>query len=244
MLFHVLALAILEIIFYFEYIGPLETDIFKNSFLDIVSSFTKSVDKDKIDEINLVLNNEIIENSIKIILFGNDSTIEFENSLENSKNEAINYRNNYNLNLYNNCILYWFITTIIISMLFIVLYIYFNKKKSSNEDYLTEMVELRSRVRINSMHEENNSDVTEEINSNINEENTIILPRNNLLVTPKDLSIKYKIVYYVVLSGLILLFEYLFFTNIVMEYKILTIEEVKYYTYNELKPWIINNFSV
>ena len=57
-LFHILGLAFLEIIFYFEYVGPMETKVFKKSLDDAVKSLIKSINTEDENKIRVYINND------------------------------------------------------------------------------------------------------------------------------------------------------------------------------------------
>tara|TARA_Y100000813_G_C24143622_1_gene343649 strand:- start:181 stop:945 length:765 start_codon:yes stop_codon:yes gene_type:complete len=249
LLFHVLALAILEIIFYFEYIGPMETKLFKDSFLGIIDSLINSINESKIDNIKLLLENQFVGQIIYEIIFGNESIKEYENKLLKNMESAVKKRNNFNFNIYSTCLTYWSIITIFVIISYFILKrikrYYDNKNEYIIEECSSQpipslesnnSIELIDRSSVNPMELIRiRTDSTESDDSNIQDE------RNKIESwLPKKW--KYYIVYYILLSGLILLFEYLFFNDVVMEYKILSNDEVKYYSYNKLKPWIISTF--
>ena len=60
--------------------------------------------------------------------------------------------------------------------------------------------------------------------------------RENEQVRAKERRIKALVIglHYLIYGGSIITFQYLFFKYIVFEYKPLSIEEIKYYIYNEL----------
>ena len=80
-LFHVGWLALIEIIFYFQYIGPLESDLFKDSIKNIINDYK-------------IKNNDMNNNNNQFIIVNpyNQSQIIY-------LNETINYYKNYKKNV-------------------------------------------------------------------------------------------------------------------------------------------------
>ena len=130
-LFHILFLSLLEIIFYFEYIGPLETKIFKDTFKNLVNHYENEYN----DNENIYMNNNqfiIISkynNNFNISLDGNNSLLN-NNELENAKKE----RKKNNDDLYKEAIYYWVIFLSIIIILGILRLAYkYNKFKKKRD---------------------------------------------------------------------------------------------------------------
>lgn len=237
-LFHIIALAILEIIFYFEYIGPMETEMFKNTFKTIVMSIINSIDNDKLNDINQLINTFQMKGQLYHIIFDSNSTSYQENKLYINSKISEYQRNNFNNNIYYNCILYWSIIFISVLILYFI-YKFIIKNKINNKEINEtngnfELVDNNS-VTHNSIHEWDESSVTYNRNfiSNI---------FSKILKIKKNKSIKVNVFYYLTLAGLIIFFEYLFFNFVVMKYKILTGDEIKYISFIILEPWLINTF--
>ena len=100
-LFHLLWLSLLEIIFYFEYIGPLETKTYKNTIKRLADSNN--------DNNNYLIDPYNISNIINL----ND----IEYNTKNSEKERIKY----NKNLYIKSINYWLI---LLSFCFIFIFLF------------------------------------------------------------------------------------------------------------------------
>ena len=71
-LFHILGLALLEIIFYFYYVGPMETQVFENSINNALRSIIEKPSYEDRQIIKNTLDNDPI---IKIII-GNNTNYE------------------------------------------------------------------------------------------------------------------------------------------------------------------------
>lgn len=217
-LIHVSILALIETLFYFNYVGPLESRIFKSSFH---SPNVPNIDIDPIN-INQTINLNFNRNNIT-------------NFYKKRSNLAESKRNNNNLKLYHQTIIYWvylMLFTILITLLYLLYKYYF--KKVSNTEYESKYDEIEM-IRINSVSSEANSD-----NDNLNllyrgkkkERN-----RNNLYIVLKKLG------YYILLFTCIFGFEYLFFNFIILKYQIISKQELEYIIIQNYLP-IINNFFI
>ena len=220
-LFHLLWLSLLEIIFYFEYIGPLETNTYKNT----IKRLSKSN------------NNNYIVNPY------NTSDIIDINNIEPNINNAKKDRINFNNHLYLCAIHYWlyFFGVVIFIYIFIILYKYrtFLKQKKDNDDIEIEFTTVRNRTITDELVDidlsDNNEELTNENNSVIR--NTSFIDYNKL----KKIIIE-KSVFYISLGALIILFEYLFFNYIIMKYKVLSDEEILNEIYKIMNPLLENIF--
>ena len=220
-LFHLLWLSLLEIIFYFEYIGPLETNTYKNT----IKRLSKSN------------NNNYIVNPY------NTSDIIDINNIEPNINNAKKDRINFNNDLYLCAIHYWlyFFGVVIFIYIFIILYKYktFLKQKKDNDDVEIEFTTVRNRTITDELVDIDLSDNNEElINENNNElRNTSFIDYNKL-----KKKIIEKSVFYISLGALIILFEYLFFNYIIMKYQVLSDEEILNEIYKIINPLLHNIF--
>ena len=237
-LFHILFLSLLEIIFYFEYIGPLETKIFKDTFKNLVNHY----ENEYIDYEN---NNEYIiiskkNNNFNISIDGNNS---FSNNeeLENAKKE----RKKNNDDLYKEAIYYWFIFLSIIILFGILRIVYeynkFKKKKDMMRIDSNNSVEMR-KMDMNLIRREVSSYSIGLVDESVSVSNNISQVEEIKFINYKKMK-KYvgkKIVFYTLLGSLILLFEYLFFNYIVLNYKVLSNEEIIGIIYESLDKFIYN----
>lgn len=220
-LFHLLWLSLLEIIFYFEYIGPLETNTYKNT----IKRLSKSN------------NNNYIVNPY------NTSDIIDINNIEPNINNAKKDRINFNNDLYLCAIHYWlyFFGVVIFIYIFIILYKYrtFLKQKKDNDDIEIEFTTVRNRTITDELVDIDLSDNNEELT---NENNSVI--RNTSFIDYNKLKKKIieKSVFYISLGALIILFEYLFFNYIIMKYQVLSDEEILNEIYKIINPLLENIF--
>lgn len=239
-LFHILFLSLLEIIFYFEYIGPLETEIFKNTFKNLIKHYDKEYKKYE--------NN--YENQF-IIINKNDPSFNFtigdSNYIGNNQNSvAKKDREEFNKKLYERSMLYWFIflSFVLLVALIKLCYDYYKFKNknqmnrvdsnSSIELRNMDLMLLRNTYSNNLANINNQQNITQDIENNDSLENNFI-DYGKI----KKLLLK-KSIFYFLLGGFILLFEYLFFNNIVLNYKVLSNEEIINMLHGSIDSLILN----
>ena len=132
MFFHLLGLALLEIIFYFYYIGPFEHNVFVKSFGRSINGLIHKKDSTYPD--SNIFNN--------ITNYFNDS--EFFNSIKQDADNSEKRRIDHNQELFNLTLKYWFIC-LGLAILITVIYYILKKSKywnSSNSDREIELVHL------------------------------------------------------------------------------------------------------
>lgn len=208
-LLHVAGIALLEIIFYFSYIGPMESKIFKDTFKNSLKSALKTEDPNSPFHFS---------NNITIFLekYKEEKGDDYENNLKEDSDKSEEEREKDNHELFFKIMGYLALTLGLIFFIHIGkrIYLYYNKQ---NEPPLGFNRELS----INDI-EENSSD-------NIN---------NNLIQRKTDYTKYWKyfinFIYYFTLAGLILLFEYIFFQYIVLKYHIITNKEIEYIVYSSV----------
>lgn len=228
---HLSAISIIEILFYFYYIAPLETEIFQKTFDDAISNVDLS-EFDSIIHISSV-------NKSELLLF-EDVILQ---DLKNDANIANHEKDIYNHKLFLNTIIYWAIFSACIIPIFLIQYKYekYRKKKSlknigyDNEDSMSSSDEIElilfKRLRKSSIDEtEPETEITEK-----EDDNTHLLKK-----IKKNKRNKYiiNIVRYIILGGGIVTFQYLFFNNVILKYHILTNEELQYSILKEFFPKI------
>lgn len=228
-LFHIGWLMLIEIIFYFEYIGPLETTIYKKSIKNIIRNFNTNNNITSYPFLTIV---DPYNNSNMLYL--NKTTL-ISNGYKNSVKNAENDRQHYNLILYHKAIMYWgyfVVISIVISGIYLYSQYYiFNIDKQNKINSITsvsalsiEMVEQRD---LNYSFEE----IPEIQPPNFDSKHQAIQDiESRVFINFKEIPIKSvrKLIHYVTLGGLILVFEYLFFTHIILNYEIISNEELIY----------------
>jgi len=210
-LIHLSILSLLEIIFYFNYVGPLESKLFKESFS------SPSTPENNFNPI--YLNRTFNFNSNNITDY-----------YQERSDEAEDNRHAYNTKLYHKTIVYWTLlltTTVVVTILQLV-YKNYKNYNINNQHQQLEEIEL---VNLN-----NNSNCTEDnINLITNDNlNTKKISYNDLLK---------KLSYYIFLFGFILAFEYLFFQYIILNYHIISKQELELLIIETYLP-LINNFII
>lgn len=191
-LFHIFGIALLEILFYFLYMGPVETDFFKISFEKSISDMFK--DDISVSIFNIPTNISEYNNPY----YQQQSQLQ---TLEYQEN-AISGRNNReenNFTLFKNTITIYIIGLSILLFVFLIkkLYIYFKKRDT---------------------------------------EETTPLINNNYKV-------KLKIASYLIFGGMIVLFEYMFFKYVILNYQVISNGEIQYLMYKQLTIYTKNQFE-
>ena len=213
--FHLLWLSLLEIIFYFEYIGPLETNTYKKTIKRLIN-----------DKNDLIVFDNYTFNTSKIIHIDNSDF---------NADQAQEDRENYNNELYIKSIHYWLILFgIIMSFSSIILYYkyrqYLERKKEMDiNNREIEFITVRNRTFTQD---------TDELSDN----NDIYYKKDEKFIDYYKLKKQFikKGIFYIGLGLLIIGFEYLFFNYIVMKYKVLSDDEILYQIYKMIQPLIDN----
>ena len=232
-LVHVTGIALLEILFYFYYIGPIESELLTNSMRHITIK--------QIDEYNLHYNITEVNKT------------EFVENLKKENDKAKKDRENDNNELYLKTIEYWCMLlsfTILVTLIqFYIRYLNNKNKKVIKVDSSQGLELMPIRARLNSMESDDLTIVdNEEINiihTNVDIEQQTsesIVPifdinNNEYIILKKKLTCRRlfkKIVYYILFIGLLLAFEYCFFQYIVLKYDPLSDNEIQYIIFEEL----------
>ena len=228
--FHITGLSLIEIFFYFYYIGPMETIIFKNAISD---AFKNSLQNELNDDANGPIYIVTPFNSSQLILIENEEEAKYSNEFEQIVNDAEEKRKKNNTKLFYVALFSWSMILTISMVYFMIemsIRYYFYKKKnklhniSSNNSL--EMITIPLDNETMSCINDNNKE--EQI-----EEKFIkwdVIKKN----------IKYNTVHYSILVLLIVVFEYWFFNNIILKYDIVSMEELEYMLYKKTTPIIYN----
>ena len=191
-LFHIFGIALLEILFYFLYMGPVETDFFKISFEKSISDMFK--DDISVSIFNIPTNISEYNNPY----YQQQSQLQ---TLEYQEN-AISGRNNReenNFTLFKNTITIYIIGLSILFFVFLIKKLYIHFKKRDTEE-------------------------------------TTPLINNNYKV-------KLKIASYLIFGGMIVLFEYMFFKYVILNYQVISNGEIQYLMYKQLTIYTKNQFE-
>ena len=224
---HVTGIALVEILFYFLYVGPIESNVFENLMKSIV-------------------NREIKDNNLEIInkISGSDITFDDDTLIEDislKKEEGQQRRESHNKDLYNEAMEYWgylLLITFIVSLCQLIIYLYYNKynKKQIIKVDSEQSLELMNiRIRNDSV---NSDDLNFLYNDSESNEPIDDLEANDkFIIIRKKLTWKYilkKFLYYSFFIGLLLAFEFGFFQLIVFNYMPLSPQEVEYIVYKAI----------
>ena len=229
-LFHVSGIAILEICFFFYYIGPMETKIFEKTVSRIMAGPIKSLNSLHTQFYGVYPQTGQL---IKLVFFGDNNstqtTDELENDLKEERDEAVKERQQKNHMLFIQIVEYWTILAAASLLIWFIEHkykLYLKRKQNqvvvdiSDDNDNLELTPIRT-YRRNS---------TDETDSEIEEQET-----------KKYFSDKTKkrmgyVTHYIFFGACIIGFQYLFFQHIVLNYDPLSISEVKYLIFQRLKP--------
>ena len=222
--FHIASITILEICFFFYYVGPLETDIFLTYIRRILQA--------PIEHLDNVLEHWNIsrEEFIHSIYLENENSDDIKNQLYQDSLEGKKERQEQNEELFFRTLEYWTAICATGILLFLLQYCYEkcwkNRKQDGGRTLLPDpsMSSMEMHViRRNSLDSDDGDEYQD-------------FDRENEQVRAKEIRIKALVIglHYLIYGGSIITFQYLFFKYIVFEYKPLSIEEIKYYIYNEL----------
>jgi|SaaInlStandDraft_5_1057022.scaffolds.fasta_scaffold16059_2 hypothetical protein len=213
---HLLGLSLLEIIFYFYYIGPFEHDVFVAAFGKSMGGLVKSIDSSE-DHPYMKLN---LTNYIS----DDDS---FLNNLKEESNLADIKREQQNNELFYETMYNWVLAVIIFIGIFILhmAYKYIKNKKNivNTGDQHIELVNLTNE----------NDTILENTNSTIQTESK---------TTSNNESIFMKVLNYILFSGLLLLFEYLLFHYVILKYHIISDIQIQYLVYSQIYEYTTNKY--
>jgi hypothetical protein len=251
-LLHVSGISIVEILFYFYYIGPLETDIFTKEFKSLINSMNSDFSNNE----NFLSFQEIYkehyqynETAEKILIEKQNKSLE---EMELSVNDAIYENEEYNHNLLIQAVIYWICFNVLIILIYLLennidFILRKNTKDSSTStgsmDISISNIELlRLNKRRSSSIDEEDLTYIENINNNNNK--NLICTTNNTNNNNNNNNVKktilQKCIQNLALASTLLGFQYVFINYIVLKYHILTIDELKYMLYKQIYP-IFNN---
>ena len=245
---HVSGIALLEILFYFYYIGPIESELLKSSMRHIAVN--------QVDQYNVHYNITAIDNT------------EFAEKLKQEDQVAKKDREESNYDLYLKAIDYWCIL-LTITVFVTILQFYFRYIKNKNKKIVRvdsghglQLMPIRLRLdsrgsddldlNIIDNDDSDDSNNTNVIRANLNQnieqsysnedaepprQSLFDINNNDYIILKKKLTIKRalkKIFYYILFISLVLAFEYCFFQYIVLNYEPLSDNELQYIIYKEL----------
>ena len=210
--FHLSGITILEISFFFYYIGPKETEMFQHHVKLLIKDPLLSIPYDP--------------NNMAII-----------NNLQQNSDDSKLRRETENYNLFIQTIDYWLILVIFSLCVFFIQYKYEEYQKlqktrgltivdNTNNGQSTELIHLQTKY--DEPYRKGSIDESDD--------ETNIMLEIPFIDNNKKNSYRNKILHYVTFGSFIILFQYLFFQHIVYYYNPLTINEIKYLIYQDLQP--------
>ena len=210
--FHLSGITILEISFFFYYIGPKETEMFQHHVKLLIKDPLLSIPYDP--------------NNMAII-----------NNLQQNSDDSKLRRETENYNLFIQTIDYWLILVIFSLCVFCIQYKYEEYQKlqknrgltivdNTNNGQSTELIHLQTKY--DEPYRKGSIDESDDETNIMLEIPTIENNKKNYY--------RNKILHYATFGSLVILFQYLFFQHIVYYYNPLTINEIKYLIYQDLRP--------
>tara|TARA_B110000003_G_scaffold76945_1_gene78550 strand:- start:30 stop:800 length:771 start_codon:yes stop_codon:yes gene_type:complete len=225
-LFHICGVILLEAGFFFYYIGPIETEMFKTKLLKLTREPIEYINNK--NEMMTPMEKEVLKN---MLFYENkDNTIEENyNEIYQKSKLSEEYRYNQNMLLLREMIEYWCVLFTISILTYLIYYYYekvYKKKHKIIEYYSPRKLQLNEIENGTYYRKDSIDDEDVGLIENNNNNNIIII-----FCTKKA-----KMISYLLFAFLLILFQYLFFQYIVFQYNPLTIDEVKYILYSELIP--------
>jgi len=223
--FHLLGLSLIEIIFYFYYIGPFEHDVFVATFGKSMGGLVGKMDSyEEHPYINFNLTNFTLINDNFL------SNLKEESNTANIKRETQNYE------LFRETIHTWLLCVAVIGGILILhmLYKYLKKKNiinTSGNDQHIELINLTNEQ--DTILEHTNSD-----HPRSDHPSSTIQPESPIHTE----STFHKVFNYILFSGLLLTFEYLFFHYIILKYHIITDVQIQYLVYSQIYEYTTNKY--
>lgn len=233
-LFHTSGIALLEILFYFYYIGDMESTIFKEAMEGALDSIHKR--SKLLPQFHVLSNNSgILED---LVMEESDYVHEFKGDMKKAEKQRVKENEKlFQLSLY-----YWYYLFGLSIMAYLseigIKYLIARNKRidvENSSDHHLEMIDLnyvpnrdienlRLRKSVSSFDSTNNDVEFQKMQDNSSTSEWMCCK-----FTQKDRQ-RFLIssLHYVLLCGSIILFEYLFFNHIIINYKIMTFEEMEY----------------
>lgn len=221
-LFHVSGIAILEICFFFYYVGPMETQMFEKTVRKLANEPMQKFDA-------FLIQNEATPQTIQYItsaLFGETSSVEqsLELQLYNKSNEDEARRMEKNDELFIQTIEYWGALAFLSVLVFLAQCKYQQYQKMQKERGLNQEIEMGDCIPLR------NDDPRSYRKGSIDESESPHYEET------KHKDYCWKIGHYTLFGSCIIFFQYLFFQNIVFYYDPLSDGEVRYLIYKGIEP--------
>ena len=264
-LFHLCGISILEICFFFYYIGPIETEMFKHHVqllmkeplqylnnihqystpMPVISDPTLSMYNKYNNNNNNNDNNNLSIDIRTIFLQYEQNNSNMNDTLLQNKNDSELRREKQNFELFIKTVDYWCILVIFSLIIFIFQYKYEEYQKLQKKHGLTIIDNAPNNGELELIGLQSNYNESYRkgsIDESDDETNIILGVKSDDNSTSIDHKNTYyyrnKIIHYTTFGSLVILFQYLFFQYIVYYYTPLTIGEIKYMMYQDLLPTI------
>jgi hypothetical protein len=205
-IFHISGIALLEICFYFYYIGPIESTMFQSNIEALIY-----------DPISDQLNENTQYPIYKMVL----NTTEYKNIdqvlIEQYQHGKL-HRETQNQELFIYSIQAWCIFATFGGILYIISYKYkqYINSKHNDDDH---NIEYDATIILYNTTRKNSNDI------NDNDIEDVITP---IMIDTQNHTVRNKVIYYFTFGISVLLFEYAFFQYIVLFYNPLSIDELRY----------------
>ena len=234
-LLHITGVAIIEICFFFYYVGPMETQLFQKT--------VRILAKDPVEELNdLFLTNPTTYPNKQLILklFSIQSdTDNMETEMQNINNSGKTKREKQNQLLFTKSLIWWSIL-FTISIIIFGLYYYFNRNNTlTSIDNNTETdgshflgIELSNDEDTIERYRKTSYDYADDQTLFPSKKSKAIILCNLLSCSPIRRKKCLTTTKYFMFGICIVLFQFIFFKNIVMFYDPLSIDEMKYIIYS------------
>tara|TARA_Y100000816_G_scaffold176982_1_gene127697 strand:+ start:485 stop:1162 length:678 start_codon:yes stop_codon:yes gene_type:complete len=213
--FHLTGIALLEIVFYFTYVGHMETDLFGNTISNLLKSEENKIEyfkmKNPYNESEYIVLQDLIENNSSEII----------DYYKKKSKESEKERNEHNDELFKDAMLVWMIIFFITMLIFAleIYYMYCRKGELKKNDSVSNMtLEMVEQTNLGYNYNERSFNSNE--SEIVNEEE--YCSKN---IKKKILS---NLFHCILLASLILGFEFWFFNYIIMDYQIISKEELEY----------------
>ena len=213
--FHLTGIALLEIVFYFTYVGFMETDLFGKTISNLLKNEEEKIEyfklKNPFNESEYVIIKNLIENnSTEIIDYYKEKSEESEKERDEHNNE-----------LFKKAMLVWMIIFFITMLIFAleIYYMYCRKGELKKNDSVSNMtLEMVEQTNLGYNYNERS------FNSNDSE----IVNEEEYCSKEIKKKILSNVFHCLLLASLILGFEFWFFNYIIMDYQIISKEELEY----------------
>ena len=247
--FHITGLALFEILFYFYYIGPIETKLFEQTVNNMLNKISSNEGVSPFKLIYSLNQNYSTFNYTNFnFTYGYDMDkyiIHLTNKVNDKKDER--YQNNYNL--FKHTMYLWSFLCIFSITYYIAFYLFYYKAfpwmKIKDDENKPNSIVLEPELQLTSAHNGNSSEielgrisqatgksynVCSRYNLNDNNDNN-----DNNAVHYKRL---YKFIKLCLLVILVISFETAFFQYIVLKYDIISFEELEFVVFRHMYPML------